>query len=612
MLTMRLLLVTAVSAALVSCQPELLPQPDEKGQTASRQVGTLEANVPNKIKVMSFNIRHHEDVDPQSLDERKGIILQTITDNDPDIVGLQEFADNWFEDWMVQQMSSIGYDNYMDESAGFGSPKVIFYKNNRFTRLDEDTFRIQLVQNRSGTWVILLDNATNREYFVCNSHWSTASEDRVETANIVKDVVEANSQGRPLIVFGDFNAKPGTPEISVIKDTGGNNNLVCAHSESGNTFHGWNATGTSKLDWIFFSRNLAFTSSKVIETSYNGYWPSDHWAVTATFIPAVFGGGHFDTHGISAGSSTRYYFADVTGDGLEDKIYWNPTFDSGHTRVYKSNGDGTFSFLNSNTNGSSQSNNTTFYFADVTGDGLADKIYWNPTYDSGHTRVYGANGDGTFTFLNSNTNGSSESSNTMFYFADVTGDGKADKIYWNPTFDSGHTRVYGSNGDGTFAFLDSNANGTSGSSNTTFYFADVNGDGKADKIYWNPTFDDGHTRVYLSNGDGTFSWSNSNTNGWSQSSNTTFYFTDVTGDGRADKIYWNPGNYLGKLKLYRSNGDGTFDDPIYSLRGTSQSSVTQFYFADINGDGKDDQIRWNYQESPGGYDQGTLKNYFSN
>lgn len=568
------------------------------------------ANIPASFKVMSFNVKHHNDADPQSLDQRKGNILQIITTHNPEVVGLQEFSDNWFESWMQNEMANLGYDVYINSTTG--TPKAIFYKSNRFSRNDQGHFKLSLTENRYGSWVILTDNQNNQQYFICNSHWTTVSSaERQQFANLIDDVVDDHSQGLPLILFGDFNAQPGTPEINIIKNIKGNNNMVCTHSESGNTFHGWDGNGNSKLDWIFCSRNLAFTDYKVITTSFNGYWPSDHFPIMATITPAIYDGVNYDGAGISGVSSTKYYFADVTGDGREDKIFWRPTFDDGRTRVYGSNGDGTFSFLNSNTNGTSQSVNTSFYFADVTGDGKADKIYWNPTFDSGNTRIYKSNGDGTFSFLNSNGNGASTSSNTTYYFTDVTGDGKADQVVWNPNEDAGHTRVYKSNGDGTFTFLNSNTNGTSQSSNTTFYFADVNGDGRSDKIYWNPTFDSGRTRIYTSNGDGTFNFSSSNTNGASTVATTRFYFADVNGDGKDDKIYWRPNIYMGKPKVYISLGNGNFDDPIYSLRGTSQSEDTQYFFTDISGDGKADQVAWNYNQAPGGNSQGTLRNYFA-
>jgi hypothetical protein len=78
------------------------------------------------------------------------------------------------------------------------------------------------------------------------------------------------------------------------------------------------------------------------------------------------------------------------------------------------------------------------------------------------------------------------SASTWLYFADVTGEGCADKIYWNPTFDLGRARVYVSNCDGTFTFLTAHTGGTSVVPETRLYFADVNGDGRADKLFWRP------------------------------------------------------------------------------------------------------------------------------
>lgn len=614
--TKILSVILILAMTFVGCKEQEIEDEIQNSEIEEMPLFLKKATGMNEIDVMSFNIRHDDATDPQSLDERKGIILQVILDNDPDIVGVQELTEDWMETWLTDQLAAEGYSVWKTLTWAYSSPKAIYYKSNRFSRQSAAGFDLSVgEEHRSGHWAILTDNATNQQYFVCNSHWSTASSaDRVATANLLIDEIEENSNGLPVIIFGDFNAQPGTSEISTIKDSSGLD-LVSTHSESGNTFHGWDATGDHKIDWILIPRNLAFIDYKVVSTSYSGYWPSDHWPIMASIVPAVLGGTNYDTSGISASSNTSYYFADVTGDGKADKIYWNPTYDSGHTRVYTSDGDGTFTFAQSNSEGASTLSTTKFYFADVNGDGKADKIAWDRTVDSGHTRVYLATGGGSFSStVISNSEAYSTSSLTTYYFADVTGDGIADKIKWNPTSDSGHTRVYVATGSGYFSSTAiSNTEGYSASTSTTYYFADVTGDGKADKIYWNPTYDSGHTRVYVATGSGYFSSTVvSNTNGASASSDTKFYFTDYTGDGKVDKIYWNPGAYLGKLKLYRSNGNGTFDDPVYSLRGTSQSLATKFYFADIDGDGQEDQIRWNYSETPGGYSQGTLKNYLAN
>lgn len=611
-------LFLAAALCFTACKrAELNDDPSQSGNPMlSRSMtdeGTLALAGQNPFKVLSFNVRHHDDNDPQSITERRASIRQIIVDNAPDVFGVQEFSDDAFETWFRGQMAALGYGEYYD-TAITGTPKAIFYKTSRFSLQGSGTFRLGASPIiNTGTWVTLLDNTTAKRYFISNSHWQFDSQSvRIQNSAALVDAVQQyNTEGLPEIIFGDFNAEPGTTEIINLKNGLG---LVDAlgDSEGGNTFHGWTSTGTKKLDWIMSDRGMAFTSFKVINTSYAGYWPSDHWPVMASFIPAIFGAAHGDVNGISASSNTSFYFADVNGDGKKDKIYWNPSFDSGKPRVFLSNGNGTFATAAvTHAAGASTLATTRYYYADIDGDGKDDEILWDPTLNAGKTMVYLATGSGNFsaTAIN-NTQGTSAGTTTVYNFADVNGDGRADKIYWNATFDSGRTRVYLATSGGSFSgTVVAGAEGASTTAGTTFYYADVNGDGRADKMVWKPTLNAGKTMVYLADGDGTFTANAafSDSGASSASDSTVFYFADVNGDGRADKIYWRPDLYLGKLKVYYAQTSNVFDGPVYSLRGTSQSVNTNFYFADINGDGQADQIRWNNGEY-----NGELRNYFAN
>jgi endonuclease/exonuclease/phosphatase family metal-dependent hydrolase len=611
---MFLLLLTLTFAACKRTVLEKLIVDTPSDGVAPADVGTI-AVQPLAIasngafKVLSFNIRHDEATDPQTLTQRRPLIKQIIVDNSPDVFGVQEYSNQTFEDWFNGEMATLGYARYYDQALT-GSPKTIFWKTSRFTLQSSGTSNIG--GTNTATWVILQDNSNSAKYFISNSHWQFDSQTMRETnaTNLASMVNTKNTLNLPEIVFGDFNAQPGTSEIGILK-SGLDVVDALGDSEGDLTFHGWDATGNSKLDWMMSNRDMAFLSSSVITTSYSGNWPSDHWPVMATYVPSILGGSHTDANGISASSSTKYFFGDVNGDGKNDKIYWRSSFDSGRPQVFLSNGNGTFaSPAVVHTASASTLTGTKYYFADANGDGKDDLIRWDPTLNSGQTLVYLATTNGNFsaTPIN-NTQGTSASSATNFYFADVNGDGKADKIYWNNTFDSGHTRIYLATSGGAFSntVISNTDGGTSTTAGTLFYFADVNGDNKVDKIMWHSSLNSGKTMVYLSDGDGTFTASTSYSNSGATSvvSSTRWYFTDVNGDGKADKVYWRPDLYLGKLKFYLSDTDSTFDGPVYSLRGTSQSTDTYFYFADINGDGKDDQIRWNYSEN-----SGELRNYF--
>lgn len=610
-ISIKIILTLAVFYGFSGCK-KVLTEDEQKDKivlTSNQKYSeTKLLSTDNKIKVMSFNIRHNNTADPQSLTQRQGNIRQIIVDNNPDVVGLQEFSDDYFESWFRVQMSNLGYGEYYDTTIT-GSPKIIFFKNSRFVLQSSGTAYLGF--SKSGTWVVLLDNLTSLKYFISNSHWKhdSATERLANSQALVTSIQLQNTQNLPEIVFGDFNAIPGTAEINYLKNS---LDLVDAlgDQESELTFHGWDEIGNSKIDWMMSSRDMSYTSAKVIKTSYGGYWPSDHWPIMASYIPAIFGKPQTDVNGKSIVSTTKYFFADVNGDGKEDKIYWRNTFDGGKPQVFLSNGNGTFA-VNAvvHSAGASTLATTRYYYADVNGDGKADQILWDPTLNAGHTRVYLATTNGNFSAtVKDNPEGTSVGATTVYNFADVNGDGKADKIYWNSGYDSGHTRVYLATTAGGFnPTTVSGPEGASTTPGTTFYYADVNGDGKADKIIWRPTLS-AKTEVYLSDGDGTFTASSSFTDSGAGSTkaSTKFYFTDVNGDGKADKIYWNPGNYLGKPKFYLSIAGNVFGEAIYSLQGTSESANTFFYFADINGDGKSDQIRWNYGE----YD-GELRNYFA-
>ncbi|GAA2096725.1 hypothetical protein GCM10009841_08560 [Microlunatus panaciterrae] len=211
------------------------------------------------------------------------------------------------------------------------------------------------------------------------------------------------------------------------------------------------------------------------------------------------------------------------------------------------------------------------FFADVTGDGRADAIAVGNrvTVRRSTGRSFSANEAWT---------------TGPFYgrlgtcFADVTGDGKADAIAVNRgriTVRRSTGKAFGPNEDWTGGSFF----GTRGT-----FFADVTGDGRADAIAVN----DDKILVRRSTGSA-FGPVEDWTSGPFFGSKST-HFADLTGDGRADAIAVN-----GEAVIVRRSTGNAF-------RGNEQWTTGPFfgsvgtYFADLSGDGKADAIAIN----PGG------------
>lgn len=250
------------------------------------------------------------------------------------------------------------------------------------------------------------------------------------------------------------------------------------------------------------------------------------------------------------------YFADVTGDLRADAIVVNA---DGIT-VRRSNGSG-FAPNEKWTDVGYYGTRGTF-FADVTGDGKADAIVVNNDF------VWVRRSTGSGFAPNEKWTDVPYYGSRGTFFADVTGDGKADAIVVNDNF----ITVRRSTGNG-FApnerWTDVPYYGGLGYNSA--YFADVTGDGKADAIVVNAN---GIT-VRRSTGS-TFAPNEAWTSDAFYATIGLTQFVDVTGDGKADAIAVTSDHIL----VRRSTGAGFLasenwtSDPYYGARGTFFADVT--------------------------------------
>ncbi|GHJ46769.1 hypothetical protein Cs7R123_41110 [Catellatospora sp. TT07R-123] len=222
--------------------------------------------------------------------------------------------------------------------------------------------------------------------------------------------------------------------------------------------------------------------------------------------------------------------------------------------------------------------------ADITGDGKKDLVYRTP--------------DGRI-WMGARTTGTGIASFSApvvvastywpwaypnMYFADLTGDGKADII----TRDSnGNLFEYVNQGSSTFGARTAAGTGYTPTGYPDLAFADLTGDGKADLQA--RSGDD--LFFYLNNGATPVSWTNKTQTGsgaWSTYS--WIGLAEVTGDSKADLLARNSAGNLIQFTNMGTNGAGMWSTTKYWVVSGAFSTPTALAAGDLTADGKADII----------------------
>jgi RHS repeat-associated protein len=289
-------------------------------------------------------------------------------------------------------------------------------------------------------------------------------------------------------------------------------------------------------------------------------------------------------------ASWRYLFGDVDDDGRTDQVtVWQHPDGSAWAQVRRSDGSG---FSDASFNATVGGWNAAWgdSLADVNGDGRADLVrMWQHPNGLAYALVYPSNGSGYPTPSFNGAVGGWDPATVRDSFADVNGDGRADlvRVYKNGI--NVYVLVYPSDGSG---FPAASFNGPFGDWNDAwkYYFADVNGDGRADLVtIWQGPDGSAWAQVNLSDGSGypTQIW-NGPVGGWNPKV-LTDNLADVNGDGKADLVRVYKSGSDANIQVTLSNGRGftstSWNGPIGGWNDAWKQS-----FVDVDGDGRTDVV----------------------
>jgi len=252
------------------------------------------------VRVMTFNLL----ISNKTLD-RVNRVKKMITNYMPDSFGVQEANIDWIIS-LLGYFTEVGapYDVVAHGNDGGNDGRditAIFYRTDKYTVLDSgikwlsdtpDTpsmFSGSQV-NRTVTYAILQEIATGKTYVHLNTHLDTNyhldGKTRDQQAMVLIDFAEQFKE-YPMVITGDFNARPTTVPVKAMLAAGYCNPSETAPDTHGyETFHDYGtAAAGAVIDYCFMNPvRMAAVKYRVCDEKIDGDYPSDHHPVFVDFI----------------------------------------------------------------------------------------------------------------------------------------------------------------------------------------------------------------------------------------------------------------------------------------------------------------------------------------
>jgi endonuclease/exonuclease/phosphatase family metal-dependent hydrolase len=139
------------------------------------------------------------------------------------------------------------------------------------------------------TWAKFRDLKANKLFFVFNTHFDhIGQEARRESAKLLKRKVKDIAGSNPVIIMGDFNAKPSDEPIRILvedPDKFTDSKMVSRMPHYGpeGTFNGFGSKerDNEPIDHIFFKGKWKVLQHATLSQTWGGRFSSDHFPVMA-------------------------------------------------------------------------------------------------------------------------------------------------------------------------------------------------------------------------------------------------------------------------------------------------------------------------------------------
>ena len=250
-----------------------------------------------ELKVMSFNLRYGLANDGENAwQHRRDLLIETITEQEPDILGTQECQEMQAE-YLAEKLPGYRWFGMPRSSRVMDEMTAIFYKKGVLDPVETGTFWLSETPDipgsiswdsslpRIATWAKFLHRKTGRILFYFNTHFDHRGEQaRQESAKLLLARISALPAGVPAILTGDFNTFEASPAWTTLTQGGLQDAWRTAAEKAGpeGTFHGFRgieAAGEGRIDWIMLWGPIEVLRAECITKNQDGRYPSDHFPV---------------------------------------------------------------------------------------------------------------------------------------------------------------------------------------------------------------------------------------------------------------------------------------------------------------------------------------------
>ena len=251
-------------------------------------------NSGEDITVMSANVRTWSptDMGKKSWFYRADLIIKNISSVQPDIIGFQEVTKMHYS-FLTNALD--GYDSIMTyrDKAKNSEGCPVFYNTSRFELRDKGSFWLSETPDvmskdwgaacyRICSYAILTEKSSGKELVVFNTHLDHISDEaRINGINVVLDKIKQFG-GLPSIIMGDFNADESSSTYKAATELFDDAKYRAENTMTGATYQAFGKQlDRENIDYFMISKTgIDVDEYKIIDTTYNGVYPSDHFSIS--------------------------------------------------------------------------------------------------------------------------------------------------------------------------------------------------------------------------------------------------------------------------------------------------------------------------------------------